>query len=162
MQKTPSVNMLGLAIVLVAIFLGAVLFSKTEKVETVSTEIQQPKVKSSILTDGEYVVQINAVNQTVEDTIIAMRHVAYFEGPEARIAAAKEIECDGQIEECVPTLESGYYVRQSNNAPFEVPVPAGKVALATMMLNAIRTNPDVVFNVAIVDGQLSAVEQKTK
>ncbi len=161
MQKTPSVSMFGLAIVLVAIFVGAVLFSKTEKVSSGEVVVvSEEKIKTISLDDGTYTVRIDAVNQSVENTVIVMREVIYFEGAEARIAAVKEVDCKGVIEECVPTLLKDYYVRETNNAPFEVPVPADKAALATMVLDTIQQDPDTVFIVTFRNGNLLLAEQK--
>ena len=74
------------------------------------------------------------------------------------------------LDECVPTLRDGYYVRKSGAPAFTAPLTAattisiaGKSTATVSDLAArIQTNQNAVFVVTIANGNIVRVDEKTK
>jgi hypothetical protein len=73
--------------------------------------------------DGEYAALVREVGPGPS---IRVDKVEFLDGEEARRAAAEDTECEAEnAEECVPSLSSGFYVRNTEQAEIVVPVAPG-------------------------------------
>lgn len=127
------------------------------------------KVGASTESDGVYFVQIQSVNANPEDTTLTLSHVTYFEGEEATLSAKAEVECpSGIIEDCVPTLKDGFYVRPSGAPQWTAPV-SKEVAItlkdgvtATMddIAALVNTNHEAIMVVTVEGGMITTIEER--
>lgn len=127
------------------------------------------KVAAGMLMDGEYYVRVGTIAQNPEDTTVTLRHVTYFEGDDARNAAAHDVPCTVLIDMCVPTLTEGYYVRESGAPMVTVPLTTStkiilinKYTASIADLVAITNDPATspVFVATVKSGNLVQIEQK--
>ena len=147
--------------------LNAPVSTQDSQPETVS---QMGKVGISTIEDGTYYVFIKEVIPNPEDTVIRMHHVTYFEGEEARLSAQQEAVCESEdIEDCVQTLQDGYYVRESGAEEFTVPAAQdteisntkGQITIEDLTTYIENLSNEPVFTVAIENGQIVTITQVT-
>jgi len=83
------------------------------------------------MADGVYYVQIREIDLANKSAVFD--HITYFSGMEAFNSAQHEVKCDKkEIEECVPTLKYGYYIRPSDpQSSFLIGISEAKIFLST-------------------------------
>lgn len=127
------------------------------------------KAPASEIQDGEYYAHVAEIDVTPEDTLVRFAHVTLFLGDEARLTAKNDVRCgDAKLDDCVPTLARGYYVRPSGAPDEMAPVPKGAkirlVGKATSTVEDLRTLMKVtssipVFTITISGGQAVEIRQ---
>ena len=128
------------------------------------------KVAAGTAQDGEHYVRVSSIQTNPEDSTVTLRLITYFEGVEARASAVAEVKCDGAIETCVPTLQDGYYVRESGAPMITVPFTAStkinlankyNATIADLIVSTKDAATPPVFIVTIKDGNLVQIAEKT-
>ncbi len=85
--------------------------------------------------DGEFYVRITKMDQ--QNRLLHLRHVKFFTAEAARASAQNEVRCAGKIlTDCVPSLDRGYYVRESGAGEFIAPLHS----TATLWLSSSKPN----------------------
>jgi hypothetical protein len=116
-------------------------------------------------TNGELYVHIDRIAAGGVPVIHAT-HITFFEGTEAVLAAENEVGCgESPIEECVPSLQMGYYARKSGAPEFSAPLKAGAVLTnhegSALSLSDITTlivrDPLPAFVVSIQEGEITSI-----
>jgi hypothetical protein len=117
-------------------------------------------------------VLLTGVRTSATSTGIVTDEVEYLEGDAARAAAASDTPCTtGNIEDCVPTLASGFYIRNTSTTTQEYPVsPRADIILQEEAHPAARTigdlegrlleNPTPIpAHIQIQDGMVIRIEE---
>ena len=112
----------------------------------------EQKVAPSTVEDGEYYTFIEEINTNPEDTTITFKHVMFFEGEEATLAATDE----GRLDE----VRNGYYARASGAPNFIAPLSAD-ASMTANDLHALTgdSNYRPVFLVTIENGAIVGIEE---
>lgn len=124
------------------------------------------------MVDGVYYVQIGEINLANRSAIFD--HITYFSGMQAFNSAQHEVKCDKkEIEDCVPTLKYGYYIRPSDpQSSFLIGISEAKIFLSTSKTQTASLKelkeriglPEYqpAFTIEIKNNKISKIEEITR